>query len=661
MKHLYVLIIMTLLIIPIGIYESIASQDMPVATITVFSEDGGVMKIYTLNGEATFDVAAGKSYRVKVSSYGYRSVWMTVPPLAPGETRSLSASLEPAPLIEGVVTDEDGSPIEGAAISIGGSQTFSGRDGFYAMYLDVDQGTRLQYMVSPPRNPEIFMDPPYSNLSGGTFEAMLFPYGSGYMNSYLFGILRLSSQVMNQDFSLPPATELSGRLIFRNNTPLNNAFVVLASKTSPITLVAPVVDGSYVFDGGVGEGSYNMYIRFIGYGGESDILADDSISISCSPSCPPFVSIGFFVPTTTTLELRIVDRDGVGVPGAYVTLEDQTGDISANAVTDENGDVKLAVYDAKTYSLSVWIGGYRVLQDTLYIPPNQNRFSAEVEVPLDLITISGSVDGWSGLEDASLVAYGYSELPLVEMEIPIDVSVTGRFSAKIPQFIEVEGFNVTLNYSLRISGGGIYHNAVVASLGMVSSSQQGITGSIPSVETATITIQVSFQGMPHQPSQRLSYRLGLYHLGRLYIIEVSNAPPSGCSGFCGAFKFVDGSLYRSGSAKRIELTLETVSHYQNKIYITIPKRVADIEMPAQLMDPPAETDMDRRHGGVATSPYHVDDDKVIVELTYNLPPVDRHTIILFPAALIPEFTGAALLLAIAVITVLFISRRVRRI
>ena len=654
-----------LMLILIGIMLSniytYGQTDMPIATIEVYSGYGGVKKVYAVNGQAEFDVVAGVKHDIIISSFGYRSVNLSVAPLNSGDQVQLNANLDTAPLVEGYVKTFNDVGVQGARISFGDIDTISSWNGYYALYVDADIGTSIDYLAGPPINPAYFMDSPYSVVSGGNFYAKLFPYSDEYSYGYTFDSITISGMRVNHNIILPPTTKVLGQLFFQNNTPVSNGEALLVSQNMPLTLSAEIDNGQFLIDSGVSEGTYDFYVRFEGMSGYTDLLVESGLSVSCTPSCPPSVTRGYILPVMVRAEIRILDTDGNPVKNVYIDLKSESGDITASGTSDANGYIRIPLFDSTVYRYTIYLSNYRVLNGTFYIPGGSNPYTKTIEIPIRQFRLSGRiVNIGSELEEIGLLAVGISEYPSVRIETPIEYSSSGTFQVYVPQYLNISGFNVSLNYSIFLDSEYLYAGVEAVNLGYIDRDISNIDVSIPAVETARIRITVTFNGIPETPTNGMRYRLAFWHGADLYQVELANYDPSGiCSGFCGAISFQEGWINKTSGDGEIGLSILTVSGYQNEVYLTVPNTVASGDFTALLMDGLSASDMDRMVNGVSISVIGTSGNNIILKIVYNVEQVDSNSILIKPTSIIDEFGAYTLYIILATLALYIILRRFR--
>ena len=619
--------------------DVIGGSNIPIATIKIFSESGGVKTVYAVNGEVSIDILAGVKHSILVSSYGYRSYNLSLPGLNQGEIRNIDVQLGPAPIIEGYVKSFDDVGIQGARISFDGIETISSWNGYYAVYVDKDIGDNVEYIAGPPIDPEVFMDTPFTIDTGSRFYAKLFPYEQKYQLGYTYGNLNIDRERVYMDIVLPESTVLGGQIFFRNGSPVMKGEVLLVSINNPLTLSTNISNGIFSFRGGVSEGNYDIYLRLEGQTGYTDILLEQGLTISCTPTCPPSVTRGYIIPELVTGKLKVVNVDGQPLQGLYIDLESDNGDLRISSVSDRNGEVKIPLFDSTIYNFEIYLSRYRVLNGSIYVPPGTNPYTKTFTLSLKLFHISGRISNLGSEEEPiNLYAVGHSDYPNIDIEIPIGYRSDGSFTAYLPQYLNISGFNVSLNYSIYLSSEYLYRGVRAVVLGHIDSDIANVEVTIPTPMKATLNIAITFNGEPPRPTNGIRYRVGLWNRDTLYIIEIANYDPVGlCPGYCGAITFIDGWINKSGDIGSLDVMLRMVSGLQDSIYLTVPKDVAGGEFMGELIDGLSINNMDRRLNGISITIVRESSEGITLKIEYNVSQVDLNRVSIKPTEIIDEF------------------------
>ena len=662
-EYTYMLLIYAILILFISSFPNINSASpTPVATVEIVDEFGGSKTIYVTDGSGTFEIKSGVKHWIRISSFGYRSTTLEVPPLTPTENRFYDVTLSTAPLIEGYIRNPFDDGVEGATIQIGDDKVFSSRNGYYAIYVDADVGDTISYLIGPPYNPETFRSPPYYQ-PGTNVKSTLFINNDDYLWGYSYGNLTINSKRMLSYFNLQPSTQINGQLLYDDNSPVESGRILIVGKNNPIVLSTNVQNGLFSIDGRISPDSY--YIYYVGETetGRTKVLLDEDFTLICPGLCPSQINIGYIMPRLSSAILTILNDDGEPLPNISILIKSTDGIVNAYGTSDSSGVISLPLFFGSEYNYSILIGGYVAESDSFIIPSfTPPPYTKEFRLPIKLYNVAGRVVNIdAGVEPIRIKIVGEtsSDGPYIKVEELVRPNPDGTFNVKVMQYLMVGGFNTTLNYSIYLDSDYLYAGEKVVELGMISSDTSGLSISIPDIETSTITLNINFNGIPEQPTNRMEYNLSFWIGNNIYTIKISNGNFSGiCVGYCGVLSFEAGSLQKNGDSGNLSITIKTVSAYQSKIFLLIPKEVADRPFTFYLVDGLSVNDVNRQVSGITGNVYYEAAEYFEIVVDYMVDSTSKHTITVNSTRVISEL-NPLILVIISIVIALVLRKRIR--
>ncbi len=169
-------------------------------------------------------------------------------------------------------------------------------------------------------------------------------------------------------------TNLDGETLSDIEIRLNPVQLDDPTRAPRVMLAITDVDGHYLFSD-LPTGTYFVSLA--------------NASLGADPSPQVYLGVGANYPVNfqirehNTVVVRVIDETGRGVVGAHVRLFASGGSIAQRGETDSDGEAEIEHVPAGSYTLKVFRGGYKRVDQPLSITTPEGEVEASVTLALD--------------------------------------------------------------------------------------------------------------------------------------------------------------------------------------------------------------------------------------------------------------------------------------